>query len=623
LTCGLSLMQTTNGTVYEGLFHTYQLVGKEYNVILKHAQTLKLEGEAVDQRERKPLLLVRHKHLAELKAAEINLSGGDISAVAIREPSHFEDDGIAGIDPSCVLFCALCRCVCSKSAVSCMQACWPCGAPPFPFNLVWCAQTPYCRCSWSYEAHIGPRRPFHAIPVAVRCSKQRDLQAFVFDDSSNVVLEEWHGDATGWSGEDMFQQNRDKFGVSGTFNMDDYTVPIDPKAGGMSVAKAAEIEASILQSKTTNAHTMEERGMVDNSGLSEEDRYGAVIREGLAPEAPTRGGGVPPAVTTAVQGATQMQSVWVARGRGAARGGAAVIGQGGRESRGGRGGLEGHPHVSEERADINQMRQTLAAGKSLRSAVGLEKQQRYTNDVATVDALNLNPGTGSKHFRKGNNVEVAHQLSDYKSKRESNGAPPVLAAAPAPLVGTGDAAATAPAPATDAAPAAGNAPAADCGMAESGGESARAPSSVGGSNLQASRDTAKAFKFSFLSTTKEFKSFIPKGSPKVATPVATSTAPAAATGDSGKEGRGERREGRGGQFKGDRGCASDVNLEQDMNFSRSIEQKFQCALIFRSHAARRFALPSRRAMLSAHGSPSNDTRRGAWSLLCGRTCLRA
>jgi small nuclear ribonucleoprotein (snRNP)-like protein len=347
-------VRTTNGSLYEGLFHTYQTVGKELNIVLKHAKTLQMEGKPVEERARKPIFLIRGRHLAELKAKEVHLNGQDISAVALRESSQFEDSSVAGKD-----------------------------------------------------------------------AQHRELQAFVFDKTPAQGLEEWDAEPTGWTGDDMFKQNADKFGVETTFDMDQYTVALRDDGTGVSAAEAARIEREILASHANDAHTREERGMLDDSGMSEEDRYGAVLRAApgeaqpqlrVRPQPQQARGTNANAAETPARNKAWPGSSW------------------GRET-GRTGGTRG---PTEERVDINRMRQTLAEGKKdLKKAVDREKQAQYTNNVSAVDALNLNPGLGSTRFRPDTKPDVAHQLLHYKSKRESAGAPNTLASAAATPVAGG------------------------------------------------------------------------------------------------------------------------------------------------------------------------------------------
>jgi hypothetical protein len=514
LSCTVTI-RTTNGSLYEGLFHTYQAIGKEVNVVLRHVKTLQKEGKPVEERARKPLLLIRHNHLAELKAKEVHLTGQDISAVALREASQFEDSSVAGKD-----------------------------------------------------------------------AQHRELQAFVFDKNAADGLDEWDAEATGWAGDDMFKQNADKFGVETTFDMDQYTVALQNDGKGVSATEAARIEREILASHCDDAHTREERGLLDDSGMSEEDRYGAVLRAppaGAQPQIRTRpqaqqprGENADSASGGAAAGAPA-QGTFSGRGRGWGR-------EPGRMGQGA-GGTRG---ATEERQVINKMRQSLTEGKSLKTAVDREMQQQYTNDVAAVDALNLNPGLGSMNFRPEAKPEVAHKLLHFKVKRESSGTPSALAAAAAeahsasaaapqritaPASGSatgqltqlGTSAATATdsaAPAVDAAAGStSTAAAAAAPKAPKAGAQDNTGAVTPRSTLKASADSAKAFKFTLASTTKEFKAkdFVPKSA--TATPRSTGTPFSAASS------KGPRNERGGGSAhwhagnRGERGRGSHRNRE--------------------------------------------------------------
>ena len=196
----------------------------------------------------------------------------------------------------------------------------------------------------------------------------------------------------------MFAQNEAQHGLKTNFSMDQYSEPI--AAGAMSRAEADRIAKEIESEKATNWHVAEERGQVDDSGITEEERYGAVARQPAG-----RGGG------------------------GAATGQAA-----------------GAQAPSQDRQDVNRMRNVLVQGKNLRNSMPRETQ-RYNIDASAVDALNLTPGTGSNQHLKGNNAAVASQLSDYKSKRTGSSPNTAsMAQQPAPAAAAAAAAVPSPAP---------------------------------------------------------------------------------------------------------------------------------------------------------------------------------
>merc|ERR1712000_122917 len=83
---------------------------------------------------------------------------------------------------------------------------------------------------------------------------------------------------------DQFAANRERFGVTSTWDEHEYTTKVDKSAPDYqererAAAKLArEMEREGRSKATTNVHLLEERG-VDVSHIDEEARYGAVVRE--------------------------------------------------------------------------------------------------------------------------------------------------------------------------------------------------------------------------------------------------------------------------------------------------------------------------------------------------------
>ncbi|KAM3583983.1 poly(A)-binding protein binding protein [Umbelopsis sp. WA50703] len=81
---------------------------------------------------------------------------------------------------------------------------------------------------------------------------------------------------------DQFAANEKLFGLTTNFHEEIYTTKLDRSAPDFKARekRAAEVAAEIQKTAATNVHIMEERGLqVDDSGLDEEDRYGAVVRD--------------------------------------------------------------------------------------------------------------------------------------------------------------------------------------------------------------------------------------------------------------------------------------------------------------------------------------------------------
>ncbi|KAI6034817.1 hypothetical protein EDC04DRAFT_2201828 [Pisolithus marmoratus] len=80
---------------------------------------------------------------------------------------------------------------------------------------------------------------------------------------------------------DQFAVNEQKFGVTTSFNEEFYTTKLDRNAPDFKERekKALRIASEIMGTTTNNPHLAEERGLaIDDSGINEEDKYGAVVR---------------------------------------------------------------------------------------------------------------------------------------------------------------------------------------------------------------------------------------------------------------------------------------------------------------------------------------------------------
>jgi PAB1-binding protein PBP1 len=87
--------------------------------------------------------------------------------------------------------------------------------------------------------------------------------------------------ATGNPSWDQFAANEQMFGVTTSFDEEVYTTKLDRSAADFKERerKAQRIASEIMASTTNNLHIAEERNLnVDDSGVNEEDKYGAVVR---------------------------------------------------------------------------------------------------------------------------------------------------------------------------------------------------------------------------------------------------------------------------------------------------------------------------------------------------------
>ncbi|THV07420.1 hypothetical protein K435DRAFT_772738 [Dendrothele bispora CBS 962.96] len=80
---------------------------------------------------------------------------------------------------------------------------------------------------------------------------------------------------------DQFDANEKMFGIEATFDEDLYTTKLDRNAPDYKEKerKAQKMANEILNSSSNNPHIAEERNQaIDDSGINEEDKYGAVVR---------------------------------------------------------------------------------------------------------------------------------------------------------------------------------------------------------------------------------------------------------------------------------------------------------------------------------------------------------
>lgn len=138
--------------------------------------------------------------------------------------------------------------------------------------------------------------------------RERELQAWVSSGDGPVapVLTAPGDDdtfgpgSTGNTSWDQFTANEQLFGVKASFDEDIYTTKLDRSAPDFKERerKAQRIANEIIGAVTNNPHIAEERGFnIDDSGVNEEDKYGAVVRGTNAyvpPGARTKGGLSPP-----------------------------------------------------------------------------------------------------------------------------------------------------------------------------------------------------------------------------------------------------------------------------------------------------------------------------------------
>ncbi|KAG9315325.1 hypothetical protein JVU11DRAFT_4467 [Chiua virens] len=124
-------------------------------------------------------------------------------------------------------------------------------------------------------------------------TRERELQAWQTSDSpaspgastshndgvgDEITFGSGAGNNASW---DQFATNEQMFGVTTSFDEEFYTTKLDRSAADYKERerKAQRIASEIMGSTTNNPHVAEERNLsIDDSGVNEEDKYGAVVR---------------------------------------------------------------------------------------------------------------------------------------------------------------------------------------------------------------------------------------------------------------------------------------------------------------------------------------------------------
>ncbi|KZS88055.1 hypothetical protein SISNIDRAFT_460103 [Sistotremastrum niveocremeum HHB9708] len=122
--------------------------------------------------------------------------------------------------------------------------------------------------------------------------RERDLEVWEPPASSSATQNLQGDDATfgapattgGAKNWDQFAANEQMFGVTTSFDEELYTTKLDRSGPDFKERerKAQQLANEIMSSTTSNPHIAEERNLVDDSGMNEEDKYGAVVRSANA-----------------------------------------------------------------------------------------------------------------------------------------------------------------------------------------------------------------------------------------------------------------------------------------------------------------------------------------------------
>lgn len=113
--------------------------------------------------------------------------------------------------------------------------------------------------------------------------RERELHKWAPADDENALgLLEGDLETSGGGSWDQFAANEKLFGLKTDFDEEMYTTALNRSAPGYKdrEKRAVKIANEIQKTSVTNVHMLEERGIaIDDSGMDEEDLYGAVVRE--------------------------------------------------------------------------------------------------------------------------------------------------------------------------------------------------------------------------------------------------------------------------------------------------------------------------------------------------------
>ncbi|KAF9468085.1 hypothetical protein BDZ94DRAFT_1318189 [Collybia nuda] len=140
--------------------------------------------------------------------------------------------------------------------------------------------------------------------------RERELQQWSSDEPPALGLGQGDDDTFGLGSNntswDQFAANEKLFGVKTQFDENVYTTKLDRSAADFKERErnAQRIANEIIGSATSNPHIAEERNLnVDDSGINEEDKYGAVVRgtNAYVPPGARRPDAVSPPVSNVVK----------------------------------------------------------------------------------------------------------------------------------------------------------------------------------------------------------------------------------------------------------------------------------------------------------------------------------
>lgn len=372
----------------------------------------------------------------------------------------------------------------------------------------------------------------------------RELQRWEMPDGESLddlALHDGPGPQHGW---DQFEANRRLFGVETSFKEELYTTKLDKANCTISEAEAARIAAEIERSGAAagvagNMHLAEERGLaVDDSGIDEEEKYSAVLRE-------------PGDASTSAPVAT---GKWVPPNRRGAATGPAAAAAGPTAGS----GAAPIPIPMDARREAAKVRMALAGAGPRRDRSspygtppgGAGRSPLITSpligDRQQLEALDLNPGVPKidkdvrREFAEFKKQQAATSASTGKAGSDDSSKPGVsasssrssLAAALSPVP---PAAAAAAMPSSAASQASTTAAPSAVGPAAAGDGSTRAAaapsdSDAAGSSAAVAKSKLNPFakEFKLNPTAKEFKPAGPAAAPAAAAPAAPVPAAAAA-----------------------------------------------------------------------------------------------
>lgn len=124
------------------------------------------------------------------------------------------------------------------------------------------------------DVDISAKKKLHSGP-------NKELVQFILKENEKLYQGNLDDDSNAkWN---QFELNKQKYNVSTTYNENNYTTTLDtnliPQEHKKKTEKIMNDILSVSNTKETNVHLLEERGMITGNDMDEEEKYSSVIRD--------------------------------------------------------------------------------------------------------------------------------------------------------------------------------------------------------------------------------------------------------------------------------------------------------------------------------------------------------